>query len=209
MGKFETLRAVAAPLDRDNVDTDVIYPGKYLSTVAKSGFGEIAFESLRFKGDGSPDPDCVFHKPPFDGAQILLAGHNFGCGSSREHAVWAIRDLGFRCLIAKSFGDTFYYNCLANGLLALALAEPDVDRLIAQADQGEILVDLENQRVEGADGQIYAFEIDSFQKDCLLRELDAIALTLEDEDRISSFEQSQRAQQPWLYPSSSEAGGSI
>lgn len=205
MEKFKTLKAVAAPLPRDNVDTDIIYPGKYLSTVARSGFGEVAFETIRYRPDGSPDPDCMFRQAPFDRAGILLAGRNFGCGSSREHAVWAIRDLGFRCIIAKSFGDTFYYNCLANGLLALTLEAEAVEQLIARAKDGEIVVDLENQRVQGPDSEVYRFQIDEFQKDCLLRGLDAIALTLEDEERIAAFEQRQRAEAPWLYAPSSRA----
>ena len=207
MEKFKKLKAIAVPLPRDNVDTDIIYPGRYLSTVARTGFGEIAFETIRYLEDGSPDPDCVFSQPPFDRAEILLAGHNFGCGSSREHAVWAIRDLGFRCIIAKSFGDTFYHNCLANGLLALTLEAESVDKLIARTKDGEIVVDLENQRVRGPDNEDYRFEIDGFQKDCLLRGLDAIALTLQDEDRIAAFEQRQRTEQPWLYASSSRAPG--
>lgn len=208
MEKFKTLKAIAAPLPRDNVNTDIIYPGKYLSTVARSGFGAMAFETIRYRQDGSPDPDCIFRQSPFDGAGILLTGHNFGCGSSREHAVWAIRDLGFRCIIAKSFGDTFYHNCLANGLLALTLETEAVDRLIAGAKDGEIVVDLENQRVQGPDREVYRFEIDGFQKDCLLRGLDAIALTLQDEDRIAAFEQRQQAEQPWLYALSSRAPAS-
>ena len=208
MEKFKTLKAIAAPLPRDNVDTDIIYPGKYLSTVARSGFGEMAFETIRYRENGSPDPDCIFRQPPFDRAEILLAGHNFGCGSSREHAVWAIRDLGFRCIIAKSFGDTFYFNCLTNGLLAITLGETEVDRLVSSAGDGKILVDLENQRVQGPDSEIYPFEMDGFRRDCLLKGLDAIDLTLEDEDLIADFEAQQRIEQPWLYASPSQAAES-
>ena len=205
MEKFKTLKAIAAPLPRDNVDTDIIYPGKYLTTIARSGLGEMAFETIRYRENGSPDPDCIFRRPPFDRAQILLTGHNFGCGSSREHAVWAIRDLGFRCIIAKSFGDTFYFNCLANGLLTITLSEDEVDRLVSSAGDGKILVDLEKQRVQGPDGDVYSFEMDGFQRDCLLKGLDAIDMTLQDEDLIAAFEAQQRVEQPWLYASPSQA----
>ncbi len=204
MEKFKTLKAIAAPLPRDNVDTDIIYPGKYLTTIARSGLGEMAFETIRYREDGSPDPDCIFRQSPFDRAEILLSGHNFGCGSSREHAVWAIRDLGFRCIIAKSFGDTFYFNCLTNGLLAITLGEDEIDRLVSSAGHGKILVDLENQRVQGPDGEVYPFEMDGFQRDCLLKGLDAIDLTLQDEDLIAAFEAQQRVEQPWLYASPSQ-----
>ncbi len=208
MEKFKTLKAIAAPLPRDNVDTDIIYPGKYLTTIARTGLGEMAFETIRYRADGSPDPNCIFRQPPFDRAEILLAGHNFGCGSSREHAVWAIRDLGFRCIIAKSFGDTFYFNCLTNGLLAITLGEDEIDRLVSSAGEGKILVDLENQSVQGPDGGVYPFEMDGFQRDCLLKGLDAIDLTLQDEDLIAAFEAQQRIEQPWLYASPSQTADS-
>lgn len=199
MKPFKKIASRAIPLPRDNVDTDVIFPGKYLSTVARTGLGEFAFESLRFNDDGIADPECVLNQPDYEEAEILLTGHNFGCGSSREHAVWAIDDLGIRCIIAKSFGDTFYFNCLANGLLAIVLDGSALDRLFESAPKGKILVDLEKQTVRAPDGEENSFEIDEFNKKNLLEGLDAIDLTLQDQEHISAFEKRQKNELPWLY----------
>ncbi|MCH8872842.1 3-isopropylmalate dehydratase small subunit [candidate division KSB1 bacterium] len=204
MEKFTTLTGVAAPLPMINVDTDMIIPKQHLKTIKRTGLGGALFEEMRFTPDGAEVPGFVLNQPAWRNASILVVGANFGCGSSREHAVWAIRDLGFQCIIAKSFGDTFYFNCLTNGLLAITLGEDEVDRLVSSAGEGKILVDLENQRVQGPDGEVYPFEMDEFRRDCLLKGLDAIDLTLQDEDLIAAFEAQQRVEQPWLFASPSQ-----
>ncbi len=199
MEKFITIKSFAAPLPRDNVDTDVIFPAKYLTTVRRTGLGEMAFEGLRFRPDGNPDPSCIFNQPQFDNVAILITGHNFGCGSSREHAVWALQGMGIRCVIAKSFGDIFFSNCFGNGVLTIRLPDEDVDRLVENANDGELVIDLERQTITKPDDTKLTFDIDAFQKKCLLAGLDTIALALQDQDKITAFEAKQRSAQPWLY----------
>ena len=206
MEKFTQLTAVATPFPRANIDTDVIIPARYLKTVKRTGLGAGAFHALRYRDDGSLDPDVIFNRPPYDTAQILIAGANFGCGSSREHAAWALRDLGYRCIIAPSFADIFASNCFKNAILTIELPDADVARLIDDAERGAerganatVTVDLEAQTVSGPDGGTIGFDIDPFRKHCLLNGLDEIALTLRSDDAIAAFEQRDRLSQPWLY----------
>jgi 3-isopropylmalate/(R)-2-methylmalate dehydratase small subunit len=201
----------AMPLDRANVDTDAIIPKQFLKSIKRSGFGPNLFDDWRYLDHGEPgqdcarrpvDPDFVLNQPRYRGASILLARHNFGCGSSREHAPWAIDEYGFRVLIAPSFADIFFHNCFKNGLLPIVLPEHQVDALFARALAPDGLwldVDLETQTVrDTAGGFSFAFEIDAFRKDCLLNGLDDIALTLRKADRIRAFEEQHLANHPWL-----------
>ena len=201
MEKFTTLTAVAAPLAMINVDTDMIIPKQHLKTIKRSGLGKNLFEEMRYLDDGSENPDFVLNKPAYRGAQILVAGENFGCGSSREHAPWALQDFGIRCIVAPSFADIFYSNCFKNGILAVVLPAEDVDKLMDHAGRGAnavLSVDLERQTITGPDGGEIRFEIDPFQKHCLLEGLDDIDLTLEKEQAITDFEVRHRAATPWL-----------
>jgi 3-isopropylmalate/(R)-2-methylmalate dehydratase small subunit len=195
---FRKLEAIVAPLARANVDTDQIMPGEFLKRVERSGFGEFLFYDWRRRPDGSLDPDFVLHQPRYRGAQVLLAGANFGCGSSREHAAWGLLDYGFRVLIAPSFADIFKNNCRQNGILTIEWDQATVDDWFqrVQTQVGyQMTVDLEAQTVTGSDGHTCAFEIDPFRKRCLLEGLDDIALSLEHEAEIASYETSHRA--PW------------
>ncbi|MCH8166518.1 MAG: 3-isopropylmalate dehydratase small subunit [Proteobacteria bacterium] len=201
MEKFTTLTAVAAPLAMINVDTDMIIPKQHLKTIKRSGLGKHLFEEMRFLDDGGENPDFVLNKPAYRNAQILVAGENFGCGSSREHAPWALQDFGIRCIVAPSFADIFYSNCFKNGILAVVLPAEDVDKLMDHAGRGAnavLSVDLERQTITGPDGGEIRFEIDPFQKHCLLEGLDDIDLTLEKEQAITDFEVKHRAATPWL-----------
>jgi len=211
MQPFRVLTAVVAPLDRANVDTDAIIPKQFLKSVNRSGFGPNLFDAWRYLDRGEPgadpatrpqNPDFVLNQPRYRGAQILLARRNFGCGSSREHAPWALSDYGFRALIAPSFADIFFNNCLKNGLLPVVLAESDVDRLFhaCLATPGfSLTVDLERQTIATADGaHAFAFDIEPFRKHCLLNGLDEIGLTLGHADEIRAFEAKRLAEQPWL-----------
>ena len=201
MEKFTTLTAVAAPLPMINVDTDMIIPKQFLKTIKRSGLGKNLFDEMRYNADGSENPDFVLNKPAYRNAQILVAGDNFGCGSSREHAPWAIQDFGIRCIIAPSFADIFYNNSFKNGILPIVLPQEEVDKLMDDAERGAnaiITVDLENQVITGPDGGEIRFEIDPFKKHCLLNGLDEIGLSLEKEAAIDSFEAKRRAATPWL-----------
>ena len=201
MEKFTTLTAVAAPLAMINVDTDMIIPKQHLKTIKRSGLGKHLFEEMRFLDDGGENPDFVLNKPAYRNAQILVAGENFGCGSSREHAPWALQDFGIRSIVAPSFADIFYSNCFKNGILAVVLPAEDVDKLMDHAGRGAnavLSVDLERQTITGPDGGEIRFEIDPFQKHCLLEGLDDIDLTLEKEQAITDFEVKHRAATPWL-----------
>jgi len=201
MEKFTTLTAVAAPLPMINVDTDMIIPKQFLKTIKRSGLGVHAFSEMRYNSDGSENPDFVLNKPAYRQARILVAGDNFGCGSSREHAPWAIQDFGIRCVIAPSFADIFYNNCFKNGILPIALPQEDVDKLMDDAERGAnaiITVDLQNQTIAGPDGGTIRFEIDAFKKHCLLHGLDDVGLTLQKEDAIGAFEARRKAATPWL-----------
>ena len=202
MQKFTTLTGVAAPLDMINVDTDMVIPKQFLTTIKRDGLGKGLFFEMRFDAGGKENPDFVLNKKPYRKAKILIAGDNFGCGSSREHAPWALLDFGIRCVIAPSFADIFYNNCCKNGILPLTLPKKAVTKLMAAAEKGSnatFTVDLEAQTVAGPDGERLAFDVEPFMKHCLLNGLDDIGLTLEHGKKIDGFEKKQRASQPWLY----------
>ncbi|RBI85549.1 3-isopropylmalate dehydratase small subunit [Rhodosalinus halophilus] len=201
MEKFDKLTAIAAPLPQINVDTDMIIPKQYLKTIKRSGLGVALFDEMRYGDDGRENPDFVLNQEPWRDAEILVTGANFGCGSSREHAPWAIKDFGIRCIIAPSYADIFYNNCFKNGILPVTLPQEQVDRLMEDAQQGgnaRITVDLENQVIVGADGTEYRFEIDPFKKHCLLEGLDDIGLTLERASEIDAYESRVAAERPWV-----------
>ena len=203
MDKFTVLTGVAAPLDMINVDTDMIIPKQFLKTIRRTGLGRHAFTEMRYREDGSENPDFVLNKPAYRSAKILVAGENFGCGSSREHAPWALLDFGIRCIIAPSFADIFYNNCFKNGILPVVLPQEDVDKLLDDAGRGAnatITVDLENQVITGPDGGEIRFEMDPFRKRCLVEGLDDIGLSLEKADAISAHEAKRRSATPWLDP---------
>jgi len=201
MEKFTKLTGVAAPLPMINVDTDMIIPKQFLKTIKRSGLGEALFYEMRYKDDGSENPDFVLNKPAYRDAKILVAGTKFGCGSSREHAPWALLDFGIRCIVAPSFADIFYNNCFKNGILPIVLPQKDVDKLMDDAERGAnavITVDLEGQVITGPDGGEIRFEVEPFRRHCLLNGLDDIGLTLEKEGRIAAFEAEQARRCPWL-----------
>ncbi len=200
MQPFTKLTAVAAPLDMMNVDTDMIIPKDYLKTIGRTGLGRGLFAELRYRDDGSDNPDFVLNRPAYRGANILVAGDNFGCGSSREHAPWALLDFGIRCVISTSFADIFYNNCFKNGILPIAVTREQLDLLMDDASRGSnatISVDLAAQEIRGPDGGVIRFEIDPFRKHCLLNGLDDIGLTLEKADSIARFEAASAATRPW------------
>src|ERR1700754_1419800 len=191
MEPFNKLEGVAAPLNMINVDTDMIIPKQYLKTIHRTGLGKALFDERRFNTDGSEIPDFVLNKPAYRKAEILVAGDNFGCGSSREHAPWALLDFGIKCVIAPSFADIFYNNCFKNGILPIKLPQADVDKLMDDAERGSnarLSVDLEAQEIRGPDGGTIKFEVDPFRKQCLLNGWDDIGLTLQHEKNISGFE---------------------
>ncbi len=202
MEKFTRLRGIAAPLPMINVDTDMIIPKQFLKTIKRTGLGKSLFDEMRYNADGSEKPDFVLNRPAYRKAQILVAGENFGCGSSREHAPWALLDFGIRCIVAPSFADIFYNNCFKNGILPIALPQSEVDKLMDDAERGSnaiVTVDLEAQEIAGPDGGRIRFEIDEFRKHCLLNGLDDIGLTLEKASAIESFEARNRTSQPWQW----------
>lgn len=201
MEKFTVLTGVAAPLPMINVDTDMIIPKQFLKTIKRTGLGKNLFDEMRYTPEGAEVPDFVLNKPAYRQAKILVAGANFGCGSSREHAPWAIGDFGIRCVIAPSFADIFFNNCFKNGILPIKLPQEQVDKLLDDASRGSnaiVTVDLEKQVITGPDGGSISFEVDPFRKHCLLNGLDDIGLTLQREDRIASFEEARKASTPWL-----------
>ncbi len=201
MDKFTTLTAVAAPLNMINVDTDMIIPKDYLKTIERTGLGKGLFAELRYKDDGSPNPDFVLNKPAYKTAKIIVAGDNFGCGSSREHAPWALLDYGIRSVISTEFGDIFYNNAFKNGILPIKVSKEDLDKLMDDAERGSnatLSIDLEKQEVRGPDGGVVHFDIDPFKKHCLLNGLDEVGLTLEKTDRISAFEKEAAVERPWV-----------
>jgi 3-isopropylmalate/(R)-2-methylmalate dehydratase small subunit len=201
MEPFTKLEGVAAPLNMINVDTDMIIPKQYLKTIQRTGLGKALFDEMRFNQDGSEKPDFVLNKPAYRKAKILVAGENFGCGSSREHAPWALLDFGIRCVIAPSFADIFYGNCFKNGILPIKLPQEQVDKLMDDAMRGAnavISIDLEALEIRGPDGGMIKFEIDPFRRQVLLNGWDDIALTLRAGEKIDSFEKTQATQAPWL-----------
>ena len=201
MQPFTTLTGIAAPLPMINVDTDMIIPKQFLKTIARTGLGKSLFFEMRYDDAGAEIPGFVLNRPAYRNASILVAGENFGCGSSREHAPWALLDYGIRCVIAPSFADIFYSNSFKNGILLITLPQEQVDTLMAQAERGanaRFTVDLADQVIETPDGARIGFEIDPFRKHCLLGGLDEIGLTLQKADRIENFEARHRAERPWL-----------
>ncbi len=201
MDKFEKLTGVAAPMPLVNIDTDMIIPKQFLKTIKRSGLGVNLFDEMRYLDDGSENPDFVLNKPAYRNAQILVAGDNFGCGSSREHAPWALLDFGIRCVISTSFADIFFNNCFKNGILPVALPPEQVDVLMKEAEKGEnarITVDLEAQEITTSDGDVFAFDIDPFKKHCLLNGLDDISLTMEKSKSIDDFEAKAKTERPWV-----------
>ena len=202
MEKFTQLTGVAAPMPMINIDTDKIFPAIHLRTIKRTGLAKHLFEEIRFRQDGSENPDFVLNQGSYRNARIIVAGDNFGCGSSREHAPWALTDFGIRCVIATSFADIFYNNCFKNGLLPIALPKETVDQLMDDAKKGAnavLTIDLENQTISRPDGETVHFEIDPFRKHCLLNGLDDIGLTMEKKSEIDAFEAKQKEAQPWLH----------
>jgi len=200
MQPFKTLTGVAAPLPMVNVDTDMIIPKQFLKTIKRTGLGSALFFEMRTKPDGSENPDFVLNKPAYHKAQILVAEANFGCGSSREHAPWALLDFGIRSVISTSFADIFYNNCFKNGILPIKVSKEDLGKLMDDAERGAnatITIDLVNQEIHGPDGGTVKFDIDPFRKHCLLNGLDDIGLTLEKRDRIARYEEQTALARPW------------
>ena len=201
MEKFEKLTGIAAPMPLVNIDTDMIIPKVFLKTIKRSGLGVNLFDEMRYDRDGNEIPDFVLNKPQYRDTEILVAGDNFGCGSSREHAPWAIKDFGIKCVISTSFADIFFNNCFKNGILPIVLPKEQVDILMADAEKGanaRMTVDLEAQEITTSDGEVIPFEVDAFKKHCLLNGLDDIGLTLEKADAIQSFETKMAAERPWV-----------
>jgi 3-isopropylmalate/(R)-2-methylmalate dehydratase small subunit len=199
MQPFTTLTGVAAPLKIVNVDTDMIIPKQYLKTIKRTGLGSALFSEQRYRDDGSENPDFILNKPAYRKAQILVAGGNFGCGSSREHAPWALLDFGIRCVISTSFADIFYNNCFKNGILPIKVSPEDIEKLFDDADRGAnatLTIDLEAQEIRGPDGGVVHFDIDPHRKHCLLNGLDDIGLTMEKAPAIAAYEK-KLAERPW------------
>lgn len=200
MEKFTALKGIAAPLPMMNVDTDAIIPKQFLKTIARTGLGQFLFNDLRFTPDGKENPDFVLNRDVYRRASMIVAKDNFGCGSSREHAPWALLDFGIRCVIAPSFADIFYNNCFKNGILPAVLPVSDIEVLMQEAtDEKLFTVDLAAQKITTESGKSFSFNIDPFRKHCLLNGLDDIGLTLVHEKDITAFEQEQKPRQPWLY----------
>ncbi|MEX0752663.1 MAG: 3-isopropylmalate dehydratase small subunit [Xanthobacteraceae bacterium] len=201
MDKFTTLEGVAAPLKMINVDTDMIIPKQYLKTIKRTGLGKGLFSELRYRDDGSENPDFVLNKPAYRKAKILVVDDNFGCGSSREHAPWALLDFGIRCVISTSFGDIFYNNCFKNGILPIRVTPEQLAKLFDDAERGSnatLSIDLAKQEIRGPDGGVIKFEIDAFRKHCLLNGLDDIGLTLQKKAQIDKYESKVKAARPWV-----------
>ncbi len=211
MKPFTTVTGLVAPMDRSNVDTDMIIPKQFLKSIKRSGFGPNLFDEVRYLDEGQPgmdnskrplNPDFELNKPRYAGAQVLLARKNFGCGSSREHAPWALEDYGFRAIIAPSFADIFYNNCFKNGLLPIVLPDDVVDRLfnaVASTEGYKLTIDLENQQVVTPEGDVFEFEVNAFRKHCLINGLDDIGLTLQNADAIRTYETRREQETPWVF----------
>jgi 3-isopropylmalate/(R)-2-methylmalate dehydratase small subunit len=201
MEKFTTLTGVAAPLKLINVDTDMIIPKQYLKTIKRTGIGTGLFAEMRYDDNGKENPEFVLNKPAYRQAKVLVAGDNFGCGSSREHAPWALMDFGIRCVISTSFADIFYNNCFKNGILPIKVSPEDLEKLFDDADRGSnatLTIDLASQEIRGPDGGTIKFDVDAHRKHCLLNGLDDIGLTLEKDDKIVDFEKKDASARPWL-----------
>jgi 3-isopropylmalate/(R)-2-methylmalate dehydratase small subunit len=201
MQKFDVLTGVAAPLNIHNIDTDMIIPKQFLKTILRTGLGKSLFYEMRYTQDGQELPDFVLNKPAYRKAEILVAGDNFGCGSSREHAPWALLDFGVRCVISTSFADIFYNNCFKNGILPIVVSPENLKKLLDDADRGSnatMTIDLPNQEIRGPDGGKIKFDLDPFRKHCMLNGLDDIGLTLEKASSIASYEKKNATSRPWL-----------
>ena len=201
MQKFDTLNGVAAPLNIHNVDTDMIIPKQFLKTILRTGLGKSLFYEMRYTQEGVELPDFVLNKPAYRKAEILVAGDNFGCGSSREHAPWALLDFGIRCVISTSFADIFYNNCFKNGILPIVVSPDDLKKLLDDASRGSnatMTIDLPSQEIRGPDGGTIKFNIDAFRKHCLMNGLDDIGLTMEKADSIAAFEKKNATSHSWL-----------
>ena len=201
MDKFTTLTGVAAPMPLVNIDTDMIIPKVFLKSIARTGFGKNLFDEMRYNRDGTEIEDFVLNKPQYRQSQILIAGDNFGCGSSREHAPWALEDFGIKVIVSTSFADIFFNNCFKNGMLPVVLPQEQVDILMKDAEKGEnarMTVDLEAQEITTSEGEVIKFEVDAFKKHCLMNGLDDIGLTLEKADSIKTFEDQAAQARPWV-----------
>ncbi|UOA28602.1 3-isopropylmalate dehydratase small subunit [Pseudosulfitobacter sp. DSM 107133] len=201
MDKFETITGIAAPMPMINIDTDMIIPKNFLKTIKRTGLGVNLFDEMRYDDDRNEIPDFVLNKDAYRNAEVLVAGDNFGCGSSREHAPWAIKDFGIRCVIAPSFADIFFNNCFKNGILPIALPQEQVDILMKDAEKGanaRMTIDLEAQTVTTSDGEVIKFDVDPFKKHCLMEGLDDIGLTMAKADSIASYEAKSNAERPWV-----------
>lgn len=201
MEKFDNLTGVAAPMPFINIDTDMIIPKQFLKTIKRTGLGASLFYEMRFNDDGSENEDFILNKPAYRESKILIAGDNFGCGSSREHAPWALLDFGVRCVISTSFADIFYNNCFKNGILPIQVSQEDLDKLMDDADRGSnatLSVDLVSQEIKGPDGGTITFELDPYKKECLLNGLDDIGLTMEKSSKIDDFEAKRLEQNSWV-----------
>ena len=201
MEKFEKLTGIAAPMPLVNIDTDMIIPKQFLKTIKRSGLGVHAFDEMRFDREGNEVPDFVLNKPAYRESSILVAGDNFGCGSSREHAPWALADFGIKVVVSTSFADIFFNNCFKNGMLPIVLPQEQVDLLMSDAEKGEnarMTVDLEAQEITTSEGEVIKFDVDPFRKHCLLNGLDDIGLTLEKADAIKSYEERVAQERPWV-----------
>jgi 3-isopropylmalate/(R)-2-methylmalate dehydratase small subunit len=201
MDKFDKHRGVAAPLNMINIDTDKLIPKQFLKTIKRTGLGKYLFNEIRFNADGSENEDFVLNKPAYRDASILVAGDNFGCGSSREHAPWALLDFGVKCVISTSFADIFFNNCFKNGILPIVVSKEELDQLMDDADNGAnsvLDIDLENQYIGRPNGEKINFKIDEFRKHCLINGLDDIGLTMQKRSNIDSFEKKRETEQPWI-----------
>ena len=201
MEKFEKLTAIAAPMPLINIDTDMIIPKQFLKTIKRSGLGVNAFHEMRYDLDGNENPDFVLNNESYKGANILVAGDNFGCGSSREHAPWALLDFGIRCVISTSFADIFYNNCFKNGILPVVVSEDELQLLMKDAEKGSnarMIVDLENQQIEASDGEVISFDVDQHRKHCLMNGLDDIGLSMEKIASVDAFEAQMAQSAPWV-----------
>jgi len=201
MEKFEKLRGVAAPFDMINIDTDKILPKQFLKTIKRTGLGANLFTEMRYLENGSENPEFILNKSAYRNSQIIVAGDNFGCGSSREHAPWALLDFGIKCIISTSFADIFFNNCFKNGILPIVVSKEELDQLMSDAENGSnsiLDVDLESQQIGRPNGEKITFEVDEFRKHCLLNGLDEIGLTMEKQSKIDTFEKQHQYNQPWI-----------
>ncbi len=207
MDKFNKLTGVAAPMDMINIDTDKIIPKLHLRTIKRTGLGKVLFDEMRFEPDGTEKPDFILNKEPYRNAKIIVAGDNFGCGSSREHAPWALLDFGIRCVISTSFADIFYNNCFKNGILPIRVKKEELEALMADASDAEnpeLTIDLEDMVIRRPNGPTVSFELEEFRRHCLLEGLDDIGLTMNKKSAIDDFEAKQKASEPWLYGAAAE-----